>query len=197
MACSLYFQHRPCLAKGLHLHSYHYWGQRGKPDGMKLQGLSPLTVMTQWSANGHQHTTCRHTWALGWGPAHVVCCSLVNGNSGKIVSCKRRELFTSVIKLNKVLKSNWGGGTCNRKKFPPSPLSTLAMFSQALLDLRIFPEATILSLLATSLQGRLYLPKLRKFRETTCCMTDPTTNHWTTSAQRATSRGGLFCKWGQ
>lgn len=64
-----------------------------------------------------------------------------------------------------------GGWVCSSKKFSHSPLPTLAMFSQALLDLRIFPEFTIFFLLATSFQGRPYLPKLRNFRERTCCMT--------------------------
>lgn len=140
-------------------------------------------VMPQWSATGHKHTS-RHTWMLGWGPAHASAVSLLMANSGKMVSCERRGLFTSVVKINKVWKSSWGGGVCSGKKFPPSPLSTLAMFSWALLDLRLFLESALLfSLLPCShVQGRLYLPKLRNFRETTCCILDHLSSRGPTEA---------------
>ena len=56
----------------------------------------------------------------------MVCSMFVNGNSGKIISQERRQLFTSVIKLNKLQGSRCGGKVCRWKNFPPLLVSTLA-----------------------------------------------------------------------
>lgn len=60
---------------------------------------------------------------------------------------------------------------CSRKNSHSPLCLLLAMFSQFPLDLRIFPESIIPSLLA--FQARLDLPKLRDFREMMGCMAQP------------------------